>query len=104
MLRKRKPKWQQQIARERIQILLALAEKFFRKKPERSRRYIELARKIGMRYNVRLTKEQKQKFCKNCKSILIPSFSSEVRLDTKNKCILIKCKNCNIIYRQPYRR
>ena len=42
------------IAGERIDILLGLAGKEAKKHPERARRYVELARKIGMRYNVRL--------------------------------------------------
>jgi len=61
--RGRKPLWQQKIARERIQILFSLAEKEIKKHPERSRRYIELARKLGLRYNVRLPRELKRKFC-----------------------------------------
>ncbi|MDI6798437.1 MAG: ribonuclease P protein component 4 [Candidatus Aenigmarchaeota archaeon] len=90
------------IAKERIQILFDLAEKEFRKHPERSKRYVELARKIGLRYNIRLTKEQKKKFCKNCNSLLIPGLSSQVRVKSK-KTISIKCLSCNRIYRYPFR-
>jgi len=68
--RGKKPEYQLKIARERIEILLNMAEKEFRKHPGRSARYVELARKIGTRYNVRLTKEQKRKFCKNCNTLL----------------------------------
>ncbi len=95
-----KPAWQQKIARERIAILFDLAEKEFRKHPERAQRYIELARKIGMRYNVRLTKEQKRKFCKNCNSLLIPGLTSTIRIDRKRGLIIIKCLKCNKIYRK----
>ena len=112
-LRKRikKPDWQQEIARERIDILLGLAEKEFRKKrkakakakTERARRYVRLAKKISLRYNVRMKKEQKRKFCKNCNSLLLPGATSSVRLDSKRKLLIIKCKNCNTIYRHPYK-
>jgi ribonuclease P protein subunit RPR2 len=104
-LRKRlkKPDWQQDIARERIDILLGLAEKNFRKKPERSHRYVELARKISLRYNVRMKKEQKRKFCKKCNSLLLPGVTSSARLDSKRRLLIIKCKNCNTIYRHPYK-
>jgi len=56
MIRKRskKPEWQSKIARERIEILFKIAERKLEGHPERSRRYIELARKIGLRYNIRL--------------------------------------------------
>jgi len=100
----KKPDWQQEIARERIDILLDLAEKEFRKKPERARRYVELARKISLRYNARMKKEQKRKFCKNCNALLLPGSTSSVRLDSKRKLLIIKCKNCNTIYRTPYKK
>lgn len=103
MRKSQKPEWQTRIARERIQILFSLAEKEFNKYPERSRRYIQLARKIGLRYNVRLSKELKRKFCKNCNSLLIPDKSEQVRIDSKNKTIVRTCLNCNRTYRYPYK-
>lgn len=104
MRKSQKPDWQQKIAKERIQILFSLAEKEFKKHPERSRRYIQLARKIGLRYNVRLSKELKRKFCKNCNSLLIPGKTEQVRIDSKNKVIVRTCLSCNRIYRHPYKR
>jgi len=102
MRRGRKPEWQRRIAKERIRILFELAEKEFKAHPERSRRYIQLARKIGLRYNVRLSKELKRKFCKNCNSLLIPGFSSRVRIKSKEKIVEVECLNCGKIYRYPY--
>jgi len=94
---------EQKIARERIVRLFELAKKNLETHPERSRKYIELARKIGMRYNVRLTKDQKRSFCKKCNQLLIPGKTSEVRLDSKRKLIIIKCLNCGNIYKYPYK-
>jgi len=101
--RVKKPSWQQDIARERIDILFDLAEKNFRKKPEQSYRYMKLARKISLRYNIRMKIEQKRKFCKKCNSLLLPGSTSSVRLDSKRKLLIIKCKNCNTLYRHPYK-
>lgn len=100
--RSKKPTWQRRIARERIEILFDLAKKELKKHPERSKRYIELARKIGVRYNIRLER-LKRKFCKNCNSLLIPGYNSEVKIDSKRKEVIIKCKNCNKIYKVPYK-
>lgn len=97
-----KPAWQRRIAKERINILFKLAKKEFKKYPDRARRYIQLLRKIGLRYNIRLPKEMKRSFCKNCNSLLIPGISSEIRLNKKTKTVNIKCKKCNKIYRYPY--
>jgi ribonuclease P protein subunit RPR2 len=95
--RKKRPEYQLGIARERIEILMGLAEKEFRKHPERSRRYVGLARKIGMRYNVRLGRGQKRRFCKGCNTLLKPGVTSSQR--TERGVIVIKCLNCNKIYR-----
>ncbi|MEM5829470.1 MAG: ribonuclease P protein component 4 [Candidatus Aenigmatarchaeota archaeon] len=97
-LGRKKPEWQRKIARERIQILFNLAEKELKEHPERSRRYVELARKIGLRYNIRFPRELKRKFCKNCNILLKPGVTCTVRI--QNKMISIKCKNCNKIYRR----
>lgn len=102
MRRFQKPNWQTKIAKERIQILFSLAEKEFKKHPDRSRRYVELARKISLRYNVRLSK-LKRKFCKNCNMLLKPGITSQVRLDKSTRTIKTICLNCKKIYRHPYK-
>jgi ribonuclease P protein subunit RPR2 len=101
-VRKRQPASNVKIATERIEILLDLAKKAI-DKPKISGKYVELARKIGKRYNVRLTKEQKMSFCKKCNNVLIPDRTSEVRMDSEKKVIIIKCTNCGNIYIQPYK-
>ena len=101
-IRKKLSIGQTKIARERIEILLDLAEKEFKNHPERSRRYVELARKIGMRCNVRLTTGQKGKFCKKCNQLLIPKKTCEIKTDPNKKFMEIKCLNCGSVYRRPY--
>lgn len=103
MRKLQKPDWQTKIAKERIEILFSLAEKEFKKHPERSRRYVELARKIGLRYNVRLSKDEKRKFCKNCNTLLKPGISSKVRLDKSTRNINVLCMNCKKVSRYPYK-
>jgi len=92
--RGQKPTYQLDIAKERIEILLKLAKKEARKNPDRSRRYVQLARKIGMRYNVRLPAEWKRVFCKGCGALLARSRGATI----------IKCGKCNRIYRCLPRR
>jgi ribonuclease P protein subunit RPR2 len=93
-----KPDWQQKIARERIGILFSLAEKEMRNHPDRAGRYVQLARKIGLRYNIRLA--NKRQFCKKCNTLLKTGTSS-TRLDKGT--MVIKCLKCNTIYRYPYK-
>jgi len=89
------------IAKERIDILFDLAEKELKGNPNRSRRYVELARNIGKRCNVRLTLEQKRNFCKNCNQLLIPKKTCEIEVDPQQKLMKIKCLNCNSVYKKP---
>jgi len=100
---RKKPLWQRKIAKERIEILLNLAEKEVKKNIERCKKYVELARTIGKRYNVRLTKEQKSKFCKKCNVILIPGYTMKTWLDPSTKTKVVKCLSCKHLYRIPYK-
>lgn len=90
------------IAKERIDILFNLAEKELEKNPERSRRYVELARNIGKRCNIRLTTEQKRSICKKCNQLLIPKKTCEIKVDSQKKFMEIKCLNCGYVLKKPY--
>ncbi len=98
--RSQKSEWQLKIAQERIEILFKLAKEAFDKHPERSRRYIELARKIGLRYNIRLPRETKRIFCKKCNTLLIEKTLEEIESNLPN-IKLIKCLNCGEIKKIP---
>lgn len=101
-IRKKQPVERMKIARERIEILFGLAKTNYKTHPERSKRYIELARKIGKRYNVRLTKEQKMSFCKKCNQLLIPKKTCEIKVGSQKKLMEIKCLNCGYVFKKPY--
>ncbi|UCE39203.1 MAG: ribonuclease P [Thermoplasmata archaeon] len=98
--RGRRTKGMLNIAKERIDILFDLAEKEARAyNLQRANRYVELARKIGMRYNVRVPSHFKRRYCKFCHSYLVPSVNSRVRI--KYKKIVIFCENCGSYMRMP---
>ncbi len=95
-----KPQWQTKIAKERIEILFNEARKMVKEDQKLAKRYVKLACKIGMRYNVRLGLF-KRNYCKYCHSFLLPGFNSKQRL--KNGILHITCMQCNKIRRIPYR-
>ena len=64
----KKPDKQLRIAKERIKFLFKLAKEVFRKNPLLSDKYVKMARRIAMRYKVRLPIELKKRFCRNCHS------------------------------------
>ncbi len=99
-----RPKWVTDIALERIKILFTEAQKAaVRKKYNFANRYVEIARKISMRYNVRIPKDLKRRYCKYCYSYLIPGVNSTVRLNPKTKTVEVKCLNCGKVMRYPYK-
>ena len=68
----------------------------------RANRYVELARKIGMRYNVRIPRWYRRRYCKQCHSYLMPSFNCRVRL--RGRKAVIFCEECGSYMRIPFSR
>lgn len=89
----------QKIALERIKILFQEAAKQFKRNPERSHRYVALARKIAMKTKVKVPKNLKRKFCLHCYKYLQPGVNCRVR--TKNKKLIYFCYACKKYMRIP---
>jgi ribonuclease P protein subunit RPR2 len=82
-----------QIARERVGVLFHQAETAFPAHPDRSNRYVELARKIAMRQRIRIDREFRRRFCHHCSSYLVPGQNMRVRVHRGN--VVITCNICN---------
>src|SRR3989338_5771704 len=91
-----KPEYQLRIARERIAILFSEASAA---EPELAKRYMKLAKKIGMRYNIRLGK-LKRRFCRHCFSYFTAGNS---RRRMKSGIMNVTCLSCGKITRYPYK-
>ncbi len=64
-------------------------------------RQARLAKKIAMRYRVRLPYEVRQLFCKKCKLFIVPGRSSRVRIGrAKTRAMRITCLRCGHTYRK----
>ncbi len=101
--RRTKPGWQLDIAEERIDILFREAEKVAKAgKLKRANRYIFLARKLGMKFNLKFSKLERRKFCHKCYHYLQPGKNLIVRTNPKTKAVEYKCKDCGKINRYPY--
>lgn len=98
--RRIKPNWQKEIALERIEILFQEADKQAKQgNTDLSDRYVKLARKIGMKYQVTIPRKLKMYFCRKCYSYLYPGKTSTKRI--KNDRINIKCLKCGNIMKYP---
>ncbi len=81
-----------QLAEERIHRLFELAEQELGKKPERSKRYVHIARELSKKHRVRMSREMKKKFCKKCGAYLKKGKNSETK--TIGTLTIVKCIEC----------
>jgi len=92
-----------QVAAERIDDLFALAQRESDgPQPELADRYVRLARRIGMRYNVRLPPEYSELFCRGCSSFWVEGRNVRTRLRDGRR--VRSCLRCGRERRVPFRR
>lgn len=87
------------IALQRIIELFEQANLKFKEDSNLSNRYIYLARKIGMKYKVRIPRELKRRFCKHCYEYIVPSVNCRVRIHGGKT--IYSCFNCKKFMRFP---
>lgn len=93
----RKAEHLKELARERVEILVASALK--EKDDKLAARQALLARKIAMRFRLRLAYDIRQLYCKRCKQFMVPGRSSRIRLGRSNsKAVRITCLRCGHVY------
>lgn len=103
MARRRRKGLERRIAAERMGILLRMAqEEASAGRQGRADRYVELSRRIGMRYNVPLPRTYRRRVCRRCHAFLIPSRNATVR--ARRGRVVIHCHRCGAITRIPYLR
>ena len=89
------------IAKERINKLFDLAKEEAKTENfEKTKRYIELARKIATSHNISISK-YKRKFCKNCNTYFT-SKTFRVRNQKKKLITTHTCLVCGTVQRYPY--
>lgn len=104
---RKKPVLQRKIARERIEELFKQADKRMTKKRINStdkalaNRYVSLARKIAMKYKVKIPTNLKRRFCRHCYKYLKPGFNCRVRL-AKSR-VIYYCLECRRFMRFVYK-
>lgn len=89
-------------ALSRIRRLFEQAELRFSSDPALSNRYVQLARKIAQKAEVRIPPELKLRFCKKCHSYLVQGVNCKVRLSSHS--VLYTCLICGNTMRHPYIR
>lgn len=102
MKRASKPHWVKNLALARIERLFQMAEENCKARPDRSKRYVELARKISTRYTVPIPAALKKKFCKKCGAFWVLGKNLKVRANPKTKSMEYLCVECGKKKRYGY--
>ena len=90
------------VAQDRISDLFALAEQESRATTSAlPDRYVSLARRIGMRYNVRLIREYAELYCRGCGAYWIEGRTVRTRLRAGRRSRT--CLRCGRVRRMPLR-
>ena len=93
-----------EVAGERVQILLRLAQETDRTDGALAQRYVDLAKRIVEKSKVRIPPQYKRLICKKCGRLIIPGSTSRIRLRQRREPHLtITCLRCQGIYRIPLR-
>ena len=88
-----------EIGTNRISRLLDLAEEAVRAgRDDRAARYVQLARRIGMKTRVKMPRDRM--FCKGCLVPMMPGVNCTVRLSQHK--VVITCGECGTVRRIPY--
>lgn len=88
-----------EIARERIDILVKSA--LNEKDETLAAKQAQQAKKIAMRFRVRLPYEARQLYCKRCKAFIVPGRGARVRVGrAKTRAVRITCLKCGHTYRK----
>ena len=99
MNNREKKKLQKEYAQKNIEFFFSLLKNNF--KEDLNKKYIREIQRLSQGFNIRLSREEKLKFCRKC----YVSFSvktREIRLNSQNKTKDIICKNCGDIRRFKY--
>ncbi len=88
------------LARERMERLFMLAAAVNVDHPERSDRYVQIARKICTRTRVRMPRPLKRLYCRHCGSFLN---AAALRVRLCEGVLITTCLLCGEQMRRPYR-
>lgn len=91
----------EEIGRGRINRLMDLSEEAVREgRDDRARRYVDLARRIGMKTRTGIPSDRR--YCRRCLLPMMPGVNCRVRLS--NHMVVLTCCQCGEIRRKPYVR
>ncbi len=90
-----KRKFIKSVVAQSLSHLLKEAEGTFDSNPIRSKRYVKMAWDLIKRHKLKLTSEQKSKFCRKCLIFWKVGDTLRIFFDRKKNVFFYICNNCN---------
>ncbi|MCH8003579.1 MAG: ribonuclease P [Nanoarchaeota archaeon] len=94
-------KQQKKLALDEIVVVLNKAKDVFDEKPDLAHKYAKKARRIALKYKIKLPLKLKRRICKNCHSFLVPGKNLRVR--TRKGHVVYYCLECKKFMRIGYK-
>ncbi len=91
---------QKEYAQKNLNFFFNLIETRFR--PDYDKFYVQEIKRFSEGFNIRLTREQKLKFCKKCNCFWDVE-TREIRMNSDLGCKEYICKNCGFVRRFKYK-
>lgn len=95
-------KRKKEIADENIAHYFEQAKQRYATAPDLAHRYMAMARKMALRFRVRIPSDLRWRVCNKCCHYLVPAKNARVRVDKGMRIIL--CKDCKSISRFRYKK
>ena len=92
---------QRKLALNEITLILNKAKEVFDRKPDLAHKYAKKARRIALKYKIKLPLVLKRRICKNCHSFLVPGKNLRVR--THRGHVVYYCLECKKFMRIGYK-
>ena len=92
---------QKAVAVSQVDVIIAGALKTAKDDIALAKQQAAIARRICLKFNIRLPYQKRQLFCRGCKTFIVPGINSRVRTSKKQKMLLLTCLECSHIYRRP---
>ena len=90
------------VAKVRVRRMLDLAKRTVKEDEALAQRYADMARRIGMKTNVRIPEEYRPMLCRKCKRFIYPGLSCRVRIRQRREPhVAITCLYCGGVMRRP---
>ncbi|HLC68722.1 MAG TPA: ribonuclease P Rpr2/Rpp21/SNM1 subunit [Candidatus Bilamarchaeaceae archaeon] len=84
-------KFIKRVSAEAIVKLLDEAEKNAAARPARAKRYVEMAFALIKKHRTRLSRSQRLRFCKKCRSYWIPGKTVKIIFEHKRNAMVLAC-------------